>query len=188
MLSLSLYFSFPFTHSFSLSPDFFSSFSLSLSFPPIFSSSLSLSLFLASSLLSYPFPSSFSASPPVLSSQQQDNEESIGPPLQLHFLPLAHPHLQSLPAVPIQPIPQSVGSQSGDFYLHLSPRLWGGGGGLTKGCLVSFPSAHTLLGAHASQCPAPCFLPSWLQLTLGKVKIQRQRVDTETHSKSEEKL
>lgn len=83
-----------------------------------------------------------------------EHQQPLDQPCLLFLL--LSPDTRSLPAVPIQPIPQSSGSQQGDCYLYLSPRLWEGWGGLAKSCLVSlFSYAPHLLGTCGGQCPAP---------------------------------
>ena len=141
---------------------------LSVSFSP---TTAFLSLF--ASILSPPIlPSSplplpllqFSAHSSSLKAGQRP-EHRPAPHHQLHLLSPACPTPSSVS--PCGPYPAQsfrvLGPKRELCYLHLSPRLWEGWGGLAKVFLVPvFPSAHPILGTCERQCSDPSLLPLWL--------------------------
>ena len=146
---------------------FYFSFSQSLSPPPLpFSLSLPPFSLLPSSL---PLPSLCLSSSSQLTAavSKLDKDQSIGPLPTIScifsLLPVL-PHPQSLLVVP-NPAQsfRVLGPKRELCYLHLSPRLWEGWGGLAKVFLVPvFPSAHPILGTCERQCSDPSLLPLWL--------------------------
>ena len=145
--------------------------SLSLTLP-LHSLSLSLSCSLCLHSLSSlpPFLSPPSATPQVLSSQQQSQSwtktrasaRSPPPPSAASSLSPACPTRPSVS--PCGPHPahsfRVLGPKGEICYLHFSPRLWEGWRGLAKVFLVPvFPSAHPILGTRDRQCSDPNLLP-----------------------------